>query len=202
MPEFKEWTRWTDEDRAKVIQMHADGVKYADIALAMNKTYMAVNGLIKRHITKNGVTNISFITKEQEDQRIDCHTRGLSDTDSAKECGLSASGYNTWRAKRGLPNNTGNIKNAGRKSDIKPDKVVLTADDVKNYNGNRKRICGGTVIKEPICIVDVGLAEKLAQASNARPVNYLLAERVKARRENFKQQTTADRSFGGGFVRC
>ena len=137
-----------------------------------------------------------LLTSMEISNRFRCHAMGFTDKESAMELLISEESYKSWRERTGLSKN---IKN-GETSTIK--RVALTADDAKNYNGDRTLKIETQRTKEPTVIVDVGLAEKLAQQANARPIIAPLEDRMKAKKLVADLCVTASRSFGGDFVRC
>ena len=134
---------WTDQEKQTAIEMYNDKYSCKEIAIAVSRSLSAVYGVIKREKGVNSLKNkCKILTTTENEKRLDCHRRGLTDADSAKECGMSASGYANWRMSRGLERNYGLYNNGnGKPKPVKKDvveipKKILTADDLKYYHHN------------------------------------------------------------------
>ena len=85
-------------------------------------------------------------TKEERDaenyRRLECHRLGMTDKESAIECGISAVTYHGWRKNRKLPINRDPRNAKYKKKEILEEKrrVLTDADKVfYNYNDNTPR---------------------------------------------------------------
>lgn len=150
MEESKKWDRWEEEERTLALRLHKNKNSYAFIAKKLNKSFSAVNGFFKRHqanlrleaLKRGEVIKTRELPPGEEQKRVDCHTRGLSDKLSAKELGMSQSGYATWRISRNLESNVVCKNKSNKRSGFKvvevvPERKVFTVEDLANYRHNK-----------------------------------------------------------------
>lgn len=96
---------------------------------------MKIINVAKRSGDKVERSNEYILQKEREErQRMMVYTMGLSDTDSAVECGIAYSTYREWRRSRKLPVNEKVYVAVVKKEE--PKRVAFTEDDVKYYKHN------------------------------------------------------------------
>ena len=207
----KEWSEWTESEKELALQMRQEKCMYKEIAARVGKSFQAVNGFFKRYDTKkrlerrmNGeiVTNSRCLPECEHERRMKLYTDGLTDIESAKVLGLSSNSYTSWRIARGLKPNIGYPQKSHAKTGHTVVEVIqrdyFKPEHIVNYNHNNNDRLIVITPKKETCIVDIGLAEKLAQEVNARPVTFKLEERMKARLHSKELHVDAKRSFGGG----
>lgn len=145
------WVEWTEDEKDRALSMYKNKCLYKDIAIAVNKTFNAVNGLIKNYNNKmRRLTNENWVTGMRlddavEKQRRECHEQGLDDAKSAVVCGVTKTCYSGWRLARGLESNgtykrgTGNSKDGKEVVEIKRN-VPFKAKDIVHYKHNKNTL--------------------------------------------------------------
>ena len=210
----KEWSEWKESEKELALQMRQEKCMYKEIAARVGKSFQAVNGLFKRHDTKkrlerrmNGeiVTNSRCLPECEHERRMKLYNDGLTDIESAKVLGLSSNSYTSWRIARGLKPNIGYPQKSHARTGHTVieyvERDILKPEHIINYNHNKNVALPPVSVQKEKRIVDIELAEKLAQSVNAKPVICKLEDRMKARLHAKQMFVEAKMNFGGGFTR-